>query len=64
MLKWKSRIQGNAAQAREAARKIVRGGPERLDELVQQLIDREVLTAVTSTKRNPPIPDLFGKQQD
>src|SRR5579875_1918081 len=60
MLKWKSKIQGNAAQAREAARKIVRGEIERLDQLVVELLNgHEWVAALSSQKKLSGNPTLF-----
>jgi hypothetical protein len=41
MLKWKSKIGGNAEEAREAARKIVYSEIEQLDVLVRKLLDAD-----------------------
>ncbi len=49
MLKWRSKIGGNAAQAREAARKIIQPQLEELNELVRQLLGEQ---KPTSLKKN------------
>jgi len=45
MLKWRSKIGGKAAQAREAARKIVQGELDQLDPLVAELLNGHELVA-------------------
>ena len=60
MLKWKSKIEGNAAQAREAARQIVRPEIKQLDELVRELLKGQVLASRSSRSVSPPNPGLFG----
>jgi hypothetical protein len=60
MLKWKSKIEGNAAQAREAARQIVRPEINQLDELVRELLKGQVLASKSSRSVSPANPGLFG----
>jgi len=60
MLKWKSKIQGNAAQAREAARQIVRPEINQLDELVRELLKGQALASKSSRSASPSNPGLFG----
>jgi hypothetical protein len=60
MLKWKSKIEGNAAQAREAARNIVRPEIEQLDELVADLLKGQALASRSSRKGQSGNPTLFG----
>lgn len=60
MLKWKSKIEGNAAQAREAARKIVRPEIQELDQLVADLLNGHALLTASSRKILPTTPTLFG----
>lgn len=61
MLKWKSKIGGNAAQAREAARHIVRPEIEQLDELVADLLKGQALASRSSQKGQSGNPTLFGR---
>jgi hypothetical protein len=60
MLEWKSEIEGNAAQAREGARQIVRPEINQLDELVRELLKGQVLASRSSRSISPPNPGLFG----
>ncbi len=62
MLKWKSKIGGNAAQAREAARHIVRPEIDQLDELVTELLDGQGLAPRASRKKVPDNPTLFRSE--
>jgi hypothetical protein len=58
MLDWKSKIEGNAAQARWAARKVIRPELESLNELVKQLLEKE--KAVERVPNNTDdTPNLF-----
>ncbi len=61
MLAWKSKILGNAAQAREAARKVVFSEIEQLDELVADLLDGEILAPGSRRKGPASIPPLFDR---
>ncbi len=45
MLKWRSKIGGKAAQAREAGRKVVQAELDRLDPLVAELLNGHALVA-------------------
>jgi hypothetical protein len=45
MLEWRSKIGGNAAQARQAARKVVQAELDRLDPLVAELLNGRELVA-------------------
>src|SRR5208282_5510917 len=60
MLKWKSGIEGNAAQAREAARQIVHPEISQLDDLVSELLKGQVLASRNSRSASPATPSLFG----
>jgi SAM-dependent methyltransferase len=64
MLKWKSKIQGNAAQAREAARKIVHSEIQQLDELVSELLKGQALASRRSKRAAPDNPGLFPTPED
>ena len=59
MLEWKSQIAGNAAQAREAGRQIVRSQIKQLDELVRELLKGQVLSSRASRADLPDHPGLF-----
>ena len=63
MLKWKSKIGGNAAQAREAARNIVRPEIDQLDELVAHLLKGQALASRSSRKGLSLTPFLFGRAE-
>jgi hypothetical protein len=64
MLRWRLKIGGNAAQAREAARKIVQTEIQRLDELASDLINGQALALRSSRKGQSIAPSLFGKAHD
>jgi hypothetical protein len=59
MLNWKSEIQGNAAQAREASRRIVHSEIQQLDDLVGELLKGQALASRGSKKDFPDNPGLF-----
>ncbi|HEV2386797.1 MAG TPA: N-6 DNA methylase [Candidatus Acidoferrales bacterium] len=61
MLKWKSKIEGNAAQAREASRRIVRPEIRELDGLAKELLRGQVLASRSSRSVSPPARGLFGR---
>lgn len=63
MLKWKSKIEGNAAQAREAARHIVRPEIEQLDDLVAELLKGQAFASRSSQKGHSGNPTLFGRAE-
>ena len=58
MLKWRSKIGGKAAQARQAGRKIVQAGLDQLDPLVAELLNGHELVAQIkqSAKAQLPLP--------
>ncbi|MGH9352851.1 MAG: N-6 DNA methylase [Terriglobia bacterium] len=60
MLKWRTRIKGNAAEARQAARKIVQAELESLDTLVAELLDGASLDTPPAQSHHTPLPSLFG----
>jgi hypothetical protein len=63
MLIWRAKIEGNAAQAREAARHIVRAEIERLDQLVTELLNgHEWVAALSSQKKLSGNPTLFSSE--
>jgi SAM-dependent methyltransferase len=64
MLKWKSKIQGNAAQAREAARKIVHSEIQQLDEHVSELLKGQALASRRSRRAVADNPGLFPTPED
>lgn len=59
MLEWRSKIGGNAAQARQAARKIVQPELEALDTLVAELLNGHERVASTSAGGKTTAPMLF-----
>ena len=63
MLKWKSKIEGNAAQAREAARQIVRPEIDQLDALVADLLKGQALASRGPRKGLSSTPSLFGRTE-
>jgi hypothetical protein len=60
MLDWAPRIEGNAAQARQAARQIVQPELDRIDELVSELLQSPDLTVPTVKKSLGEMPSLFA----
>jgi len=62
MIKWKTKIEGNAAEARYAARKIVQAELESLDTLVARLLKGKDLKAKTQQIDRVLPPMLFGKR--
>jgi hypothetical protein len=62
MLKWRTRIEGNAAEARQAARKIVQPELESLNTLVTELLDGAALAIPAAPQAAHAFPSsLFGK---
>ncbi|HEV2418899.1 MAG TPA: N-6 DNA methylase [Terriglobia bacterium] len=60
MLKWRGKIEGNAAEARQAARKIVQAELESLDTLVAKMLDGGNLEAPPVHSYHAQPPSLFG----
>jgi hypothetical protein len=59
MLEWKSRIEGDAARARRAARKVIQPELDSLDELVRALLKKNEFREETPEKSSRLIRDLF-----
>lgn len=59
MLKWRSKIEGNAAQARQSARKIVQPELEKLDLLVAELLNGGDCAVYTQQEKRTISPMLF-----
>lgn len=59
MLKWRSKIGGNAAQARQAARKIVQPELEALEASVAELLNGDDRLVITSAGSKTTAPLLF-----
>jgi len=64
MLEWKSKIGGNAAQARQAARRIIRPELDELDELVSDLLENHELAPEHSAKEVSKTGGLFAALDD
>ena len=63
VLEWTPKIEGNAAQARSIARKIVKTELSRLDGLVQELLENHKPAAPTASKRARSNLSLFAKPE-
>ena len=64
VLKWRVKIEGNAAQARQAARKLLQPELGKLNELVAELLGNERDVGVSSRRRGHRPASLFGKCED
>lgn len=64
MLDWKSKIEGNAAQARQAARKIIRPELEELNELASELLENHQPTPRLAPRKVSQLGGLFAAEDD
>ena len=64
MVKWRHKIEGNAAQARKAARNLIQPELGKLNDLVATLMEREGQVEVTPPGRGPRTASLFAKPKE
>lgn len=62
MLEWRSKIEGNAGQARAAARRIIRPEMELLDEAVARILRDQLKPAKSGRRRDTFTESLFPKR--
>jgi hypothetical protein len=60
MLEWRSRIEGNAALARRAARKVIQPELDKLDTLVRELLNDHRLGPDNAAKKSAQADSLFA----